>query len=199
MLIFNHEKKIQLSKKGYFNTRNEAWKFLIENNVTSYPLDLKQIIKQNDWKVLDLRKYVLEHLELRKYVKKNEGLTIEKDGKYIILINPANSTLERNRFTIAHEIGHIYLQHIGTNNKLIEKEANMFASRILMPMFLIKELNITSAEELSRICQVSIEAATWRMKRYNEIKDRQKFYTNPLEVKVRDQLSEFIQRSKQDK
>lgn len=199
MLIFNHEKKIQLSKKGYFNTRNEAWKFLIENNVTSYPLDLQQITKQNGWKVLDMRSYVIKHPELRKFVKKNEGITIESNGRYIILINPANSTLERNRFTIAHEIGHIYLQHVSTNNKLIEKEANMFASRILMPMFLIKELNITSAEELAKISQVSIEAATWRMKRYNEIKDRQKFYTNPLEIKVREQLDEFIQRSKQDK
>ncbi len=146
-----------------------------------------------------MRNYVIKHPELRKFVKNNEGLTNEKDGKYIILINPANSTLERNRFTIAHEIGHIYLQHVSTNNKLIEKEANMFASRILMPMILIKELNITSAEGLAQVCQVSIEAATWRMKRYNEIKGRMKFYTNQLEIKVREQLKEYIQRSKQNR
>lgn len=198
MFDFKNKTKNEISTKGYYNTRNAAWRFLIENNVTSYPLDLKKITSQNGWRVLELQKYVLEHPELRKYVKKNEGLTLKIDNKYIILVDGRN-TMERNRFTIAHEIGHIYLNHVGTKTAQIEKEANMFASRILMPMFLINELKITTPEELAKLCCVSIEAATWRMKRYNEIKGRQKFCTHQLEIRVREQLYEFIQRSKQHK
>ncbi len=75
-------------------------------------------------------------------------------GKRIIL--NSNDDIPRQRFTIAHEIGHIYLQHIcldtengkaknaksmlrTKNNDEIEEEANAFAASLLMPRGLICE------------------------------------------------------------
>ena len=72
----------------------------------------------------------------------------------------------------------------------------MFASRILMPMVLIKELEISSAEELSKVCDVSIEAARYRLERFNQIKAREKFYTNPLEIELARNLKEYIKSNK---
>ena len=128
-------------------------------------MDLQSIVKRNSWKVLDKRKYLLEHLELRRYAKKNEGLTLKHNGSYVILID--ESTPQRNRFTIAHEIGHIYL-------------------------------NLTMPAQLAEVCNVSIEAATHRLKRYNEkLLERDKFYTSPLERQVHEQLKEFIKQQKE--
>lgn len=194
MLIFGSKKKC-ITKKAYFSTRNAAWQFLIENEVKSYPLDLQAIVKKHGWKVLDKENYILTHPELRKYTKKKEGLTFELDGKYIILIDADGNSTQRNRFTIAHEIGHIYLQHQSETNDAIEKEANMFASRILMPALLIKELAIKTPAELAELCNVSIEAATYRFTRYSEkLIERDKFYTSPLERQVYEQLKDFIKR-----
>lgn len=68
-----------------------------------------------------------------------------------------------------------------------------------MPMLLIKELDITTPEELANICDVSIEAATFRFKRFNEIKGREKFYTNPLEIKLLNLLKDYINNIKRRK
>ncbi len=195
MNIFNKKHKQELSKKGYFNTRDQAWQFLIENNVTSYPLDLKGIINQNGWKVFDKQKYLLEHPELKKIIKKNEGYTFEANGQRIILVD-STSSIGRRRFTIGHEIGHIYLKHIGDDKNLIEREANMFSARILMPMVIIQELQLTTPQKLASFCNVSFQAAENRLKHFDEVKPRDKFYSSPLERQLYEQLKEFIQRSK---
>lgn len=154
--------------------------------------------KNNNWLILSYKQFCnLYGFNENDFIKKYpDGFTAEiKDNNtYIICYNQINNK-QRNRFTICHEIGHIILHSVYKNERL-EKEANMFASRILMPMLLIKELNITTAEELSIICDVSIEAATFRLKRFNEIKGRERFYTNPREKQLYNQLKEFIQRSK---
>ena len=51
---------------------------------------------------------------------------------------------------------------------------------------------VANALELANICDVSIEAATFRLKRFNEIKGRERFYTNPREQQLYQQLKEFI-------
>ncbi len=179
----------------YSNTRDAAWRFLIENKVTSYPLNLRSIVKSNGWLVADIKQAAKMHPELRKQLGRKEVATISQGGKIIILIDRENS-VQRNRFSIAHEIGHVYLQHCGLTKRQAEKEANMFAARILMPMILIKELHIDTAEQLASVCNVSIEAASYRMKRYHEVKKRRLFETSPLERKLKKQLREFIKEQK---
>lgn len=42
-------------------------------------------------------------------------------------------SLERIRFTLAHELGHIFLEHPDTGEKTYEDEANLFANYFLAP------------------------------------------------------------------
>ena len=90
------------------------------------------------------------------------GFLFKKDGKYKIYIEKKESP-ERQRFTIAHEIGHHYLGHLersdndyritredeinkaqiifdrkGKDSSCDEKDANMFASELLMPKPLVE-------------------------------------------------------------
>lgn len=105
------------------------------------------------------------------------------DGTYSILVN-ANDTPERQRFTIAHEIGH-YLYHrnligdgvadspayrapdasiySGTSlQQRHETQANQFAANILMPNDLIRSIEARepaiSLPELARRLRVSLPA-----------------------------------------
>ncbi len=185
---------------NYYNVRNNAWDFLIKNNVCKFPLNLQRIADYNNWLISSYKDFcksydLLEDELLKQYP---DGFTAKtKDNRYIICYNE-NNVKQRNRFTICHEIGHIVLHQTYKNDKL-EKEANMFSARILMPMLLIKELNINTPAELAKICDVSLEAATYRIKRYKEeIEARGKFYTNPLEQELYQQLKDFIKNKRKE-
>lgn len=107
---------------------------------------------------------------------------IRKEGKgYQILVN-RNHALTRQRFTVAHEIGHfIYHRELlgaGTGDTrayraentpfpnpnitpLQERQANTFAANLLMPNHLIAELKakgVETPEALAAALQVSVEA-----------------------------------------
>jgi Zn-dependent peptidase ImmA (M78 family) len=117
------------------------------------------------------------------------GFLFRKKGKAIIAIN-AMHPLVRQRFTLAHELGHVALNHQGDfflDRKVIlfrdansgkgtdrhEIEANRFAAELLMPEAMIrKELKNNpvdmddqeSLEELAAKFAVSTQALTIRLK-----------------------------------
>lgn len=113
--------------------------------------------------------------------------TIQKNGEsgFIIAISPYQSTQRRN-FTIAHELGHLFL-HMGfrTNNEIWRKQdqcryrrfgtsnqeyqANEFAAALLMPVTeyqeAIHEFTQDSYVDIAKVAErfyVSIPAATNR-------------------------------------
>lgn len=111
------------------------------------------------------------------------GILIRKDGKALIGVN-SNEVPVRQRFTIAHELGHFFLHQqkdtfvdYRDNKKDVmrtprEKEANMFAAALLMPKEpLIKELknvakNGFSEEELKLLAEkfdVSLDSMKIRL------------------------------------
>lgn len=60
-----------------------------------------------------------------------------KTKRYLIALDDVNFDLSRQRFTLAHELGHIFLQH-HTKYKYLsdyvkEKSADAFAGELLMP------------------------------------------------------------------
>lgn len=115
-----------------------------------------------------------------------EQLLNEKDysGKFEMKNNTpictirSTDSLLRQRFTIAHELGHFVLKH-GTRfrdntqnfslNNFDEKErdANRFAAEILMPKiavdYCIEKQNIKTVSSLAEIFQVSTTAMRFRL------------------------------------
>lgn len=91
-----------------------------------------------------------------------EGLSFKDGDREIILVDPSISSRERQRFTLAHELGHNLLGHGGTpcHSHAIhgaprdarEKAANRFAATLLLPPRLfrpdIKAVHLR-AEELT--------------------------------------------------
>lgn len=159
---------------------------------------MERIAAQNDWVLLLYE----ENIEVATALIKNKE-NIERDGitcvykGVIFVIYKRCNHLGRWRFTIAHEFGHITLLHLNKlTNEEYEREANMFAARILMPMCVIKECKAYTATAISNLCGVSITAATFRAERLQELLKRNKFYTSAYEVKLVKQFKLFIKQNK---
>lgn len=155
---------------------------------------MNKIIKKHKWKTcsFDEAKLLLSNF-IDDFTKENYGFTIKIKRKYYICYD---STLPKpiQKFTIAHEIGHIILKHFNNSNHLNdEKEANMFAARLLMPICILYECKVKSILEIQKMCEVSEIAAQYRYKRLKLVMSRDKFYTDKLELKVKKQFQNYIQ------
>lgn len=92
------------------------------------------------------------------------------ENKYVILYNSEVNTVGRIRFSIAHELGHIFLGHFNEEGSLLKRgglpentykkyevEANTFANELLIPPCLLNEKY--KAEDIYQKFDVSKQAA----------------------------------------
>jgi Zn-dependent peptidase ImmA (M78 family) len=100
------------------------------------------------------------------------ALTLEEEGAAFIWVDDAVSHT-RQRFTIAHELGHLFLHHgelkfrdhitmLGIDP--MEREANQFAAELLMPEWLLRTfMTDRTVDELAALFDVSPQAMGIRM------------------------------------
>ena len=178
----------------YTSCRDAAWKCQIDFETRSLPI-----------KVLPLARSagisVIKNSAVNELQKNESGATIRYRGNWFIIYDDTLSNSEA-RMVIAHELGHILLGHEykfekhrfgSTSRKLrCEREADMFAVRLLAPACVLHELGVFSAEELSSICEIPLDCAAARAARLRELEERSQFYKSPLERKVHDLFSDYI-------
>lgn len=103
-------------------------------------------------------------------------------NRYLILCNQSltENNYARQRWTCAHEVGHIECEHhsFSAYNKLsensllkaenpeFESEADYFAATLLAPFPLFEELNIQSPIDVQNVFGLSTEASLYRYKEY---------------------------------
>ena len=186
-----------MNYRKYKQSRDMAWKVLVQEGVRELPVNIVALCKQMGIRV--------------RYFTPGEG---ESDGySTIILGTPVifvsdTCSPERKRFTVAHELGHILLEHVGyaelvnrepdPGDNPIEHEANVFASRLLAPACILWALNARKPEEIAALCRISPQAAAFRAERMQVLYERNRFLAAPLERQVYEQFREFIERKKGD-
>lgn len=186
---------MQNSYGRYKNVRNASWQTLIDNNICELPINVLEIADNLGIKVLkNSEVHMLNNGEI--------GISLFINNRWVIFYDDKIKSVGRKRFTIAHELGHIILGHplineryartFDINKPIIEKEADTFATRLLTPACVLHGLGVTSPYEISKICGVSLEMATIRAKRLEELKRRNKFLTSPLEKQVYKQFENYI-------
>lgn len=137
--------------KNFENKKTSAYElleYLRENGFeVNPPIDVEEIVRY-------LNVDYANTPDFRKF--KVVGSISLIDGKPKIWVNPMeNSMLERKRFTIAHELGHLMFNHLSSikqnidddiislnrddNWDELEMEANGFAAQLLMPANIVKE------------------------------------------------------------
>lgn len=129
-------------------------------NVYSFPINCFEILELCGKKV---KKY-----SEQKPTKKAKCLLYSEDAfklKNTIYYND-NKPLGRTRFSLAHELGHIILEHTNSDLEIQEKEADVFASHILAPRMAIHYSGCKNQNEVSKLFQLSQEAAQYAFDDY---------------------------------
>ena len=181
--------------KIYKGVRDSAWRCLADHDISSLPVDVMKIARLN--------KIPVKKDSLVGILKPDEQAKAYFNGsKWIIIYDDSNDLLT-NRFSIAHELGHIFLNHVsdyfkykdveddGKKNKS-EQQADMFAQRLLCPMSVLHHLDVTSPEEISKICLVPLDCATERSKRLKMLRTKNKFLTSRVEARMFEKFKPFI-------
>ena len=130
---------------------------LSEVGIDRFPINLKQILRHYGIHLMSYEAYSARlECSLPVCFKQfgNDGATLAKNGKYLIVYNSQQSAKDRIRFTIAHELGHIILRHhdeLGVDilqrmwveknlYEVLEDEANCFARNLLCPAVAVQEV-----------------------------------------------------------
>ena len=178
----------------YKNVRNASWQCLIDCNIRSLPVPIGSICRIYDINVID---------DNSNYLSKDEsGRIVRIDSDIAIVINNTEPK-SRCRFSIAHELGHFLLGHLGDDINHLnrarievkpeeETQADMFAARLLAPACVLWGLNLHTAEEISEACNISLQSARFRAERMKELYRRNRFLASPLERRLYDQFKDFI-------
>lgn len=180
--------------REYKNSRDLAWKILINEHVAELPVMVGKLCKD-----MGIR------LQYFTPIDQSDGYSIIANGQPRIFVS-SNCPATRQRFTAAHELGHILLGHVGKyelvnrepgpGDNPIEQAANVFASRLLAPVCVLWALDARSPEEIAALCQISIQAAAFRAERMAILYERGRFLSSPLEREVYHQFEAFIRRKK---
>lgn len=178
----------------YKASRDLSWQILLDMEICRFPV-----------KISDICRKLGVGIKIYQSQNHNDGFTTSVKGKTVIFVN-GKCNIGRQRFTAAHELGHILNGHVGkyklvnrepskTDNP-IEQEANVFASRLLAPACVLWGCNVQSAEDIMRLCDISHQAAEYRMERMRLLYERGKFLTSSLEREVYKQFSDYIKANK---
>ncbi len=186
------------SYKRYQNARDAAWKTLIDFHVCELPVSLSRICK-------DLGIAILDNKQANELQPGENGIAVMQNDKWYIIFDDTD-IYGKQRFTIAHELGHILMGHEMKNGYYTrrdniskpadETEADIFASRLLAPACVLWGINACTAEQISEVCSISHAAATIRAERMEVLRKRGKFLTSPLERQVYKQFENYIENNR---
>lgn len=165
---------MEKSRIGY--ARKMARKVLKDCRITGPPVDLKVILAKKGY----------GYVEVDNFPDKVDAFFLknENDGKTYAAVN-ANHHPHRQRFSLAHELGHILLNHDlnyyqayvtidepptekthTATEAAFEAEANNFAGELLVPLAMLKEefKKTNDLKQLSKIFLVSQHVASISIK-----------------------------------
>lgn len=121
--------------------------------------------------LLEINGIIIVELDV---IEKFDGVSFVSDDDYPIIVINKNFSNDRKRFTIAHELGHLLMHSINNpaipahRDKMLENEANEFASEFLMPKEAIKNslyhLRLSYLAELKRYWLTSMASIIRRAK-----------------------------------
>lgn len=162
----------------------KACEFLEEYNIKSFPVSPFSIIEKNHWGLTTyselMNTFCCNRENVIQCLGSKDGFTILDQDNYTIAYNDDDDYGNRIRFTLMHEIGHIYLRHLidfeatrlyrgsltKSENKVLENEANIFARNVLAPTTMIDHLKDKSKNNVARKFGITPAAAQTRLDFY---------------------------------
>lgn len=179
-----HRKKairltVDLTLNRFVNSLDRALPIDIKKIVSTFPNCRLVPFSQH------MKKFNFNYSEMIIFAETTDACTFYNaaQDKYLILFNDLDSnTMKSNRYrwNIAHELGHVVLQHHKISDKTrlfrnqlskqeykeFEDEADCFASYLLVPHVALYLLRIKGEQELKDYCKISKAAARIRTEEY---------------------------------
>ena len=129
-------------KPNFKRAKEEAYKTLMLQENFSFPINPKNIkLKEYDVKIISFQEYAQKtNLSINQLTSNgNTNDAYIRNNNILIFYNEDIETEGRKMWTISHELGHIVLKHTTQCDKN-ESEANFFASQLLAPQCVLKQL-----------------------------------------------------------
>lgn len=161
------------SKPRYSFAKQKADEFLVRIGANALPFNpLKHLMKMDvnvfTYQEIAKKKGLTVH-EVCTLLQSTDGATLYKESinKYSVAFN-ANTCRGRINWTLAHELGHIVLQHfklLESGNitdeikEILDKEADAFAGEILSPVIVLFFKKHFNAQAIMDACGISYTAA----------------------------------------
>ncbi len=154
----------------YALINNKILETFIRGNIQSFPFDCECIIRELGFNV---HKYSELSETKRTYclMVSDESLKLLDNIYY-----NDNMAVQRIRFSLAHELGHIVLDHGDYLDPKKEAEANYFASCFLAPRMAIHYARCKNQNDVAKIFNLSQEAALYAFNDYRRWHRRTSIY-----------------------
>lgn len=166
MINWEEEMKIIMPERIYRNIEESAVNLYQELKINNAAFDVFDVANRKGYKVIP---YSMLNRMKREYLRDNGFDAVnfydKRINRYVIIYDDMPS-LQRQRFSIMHEIGHILLGH-KQESDLARIQANYFAAYALAPSPLIHLYDIEDYIELAETFNISQECAMLCASRYN--------------------------------
>lgn len=181
---------LEISNKRRQEIKDCVYDTLIKYATPTLPLKIGALIRNIPYVKLityssQVKKHNISYEELILDAETKDSYAVRQGctGKYCIYYNDIDRnivTSNRVRWNLAHELGHIVLNHhaiIGVEKlfrnglddktySYFESEANYFAQLLLVPHIVLLGLKIIKDSDIKRICKISNQALRRRFTEY---------------------------------
>lgn len=137
---------------------NKAYEVLLKLHISSLPVDVQTIL--NNFSNVKLvtytafcKRFSISKSDFFAMGVSSYGFTFRKPHDSIVLYDDCQDECII-RFTLAHELGHLYLLHMKEDQKS-NREANCFARNFLCPIPVVNSWGLNSVEDYVDIFNVS--------------------------------------------
>lgn len=197
-----------MSKKDFdIEDKLTSWHLILKNNLEALPVYIWQVCRNCGIIILTYEQYRATifksvHYIISKY-HSAKAFCIFVSSHYFIIYNPDGQTEDDIRCTLAHELVHIALGHIGpelpflplhqaTEKADAEWKATRFGNRVLCPSIVLHFCSVSSEAEIKNLCAVNSATARIRLARLASFRRDNRFFEQKEERLVVNQFSHFI-------
>lgn len=188
----------------YQSARDGAWRTLIRYQADRLPVDVEEIARKLGIAIVSAQGEALGPWA---------ACSLRQSGVWRICVRP-HLPYSRYRFAVAHELGHLILQHktvrlakglytfegrenagdvLAQAREEADTDADMFAIRLLAPACVLHSMQVQGTKDIGDLCGLPEGAAAMRAERMQLLNARNAYFTHPLEKQLQRQFLPYIQ------
>ena len=199
------------SYQHYQQARDTAWQVLLKLGIASLPVDAKGAAERMGVQLLPFPNREEEprlHALLSR-LGHAPCRSLRLQGRWHIFLKSGALDDQHAHFAVAHELGHILLRHptqalspgvrafysrenagdvLDDPLDIVDYAADIFAIRLLAPACVLHDREVCTPLQIQRLCGLPPKAAQLRGERMQVLRQRNAFFSHPLERQVFDQF-----------